>query len=81
MATTYANDSLTSAIKNHLLNADALPPTTEVSKLAAELAQVCLAQLSTAGLSSEAIERLFAPGAFKARRAAAIGSRTGLAGN
>jgi hypothetical protein len=67
MSTNYANEKLTTAIKNHLLNVDAIPPTAEVSKLAGELARVCLAELNTAGLSGESIENLFAPSAFKAK--------------
>lgn len=50
MTTNYANQKLTTAIKIHLLNVDAIPPTVEVSILASELAQVCLTELNTAGL-------------------------------
>ncbi len=67
MATNNANEKLTTAIKNHLLGVDAIPPTADVSKLAGELAQVCLTELTTAGLRSETIENLFAPQAFKAK--------------
>ncbi len=42
MATNFANEKLTTAIKIHLLSVDALPPNAEVTKLAGELAQVCL---------------------------------------
>jgi len=67
MAANYANEKLTTAIQDHLLSVDALPPTTEVSKLARELARVCLTELSVAGLRREAVEKLFAPSTFKAR--------------
>lgn len=67
MTTNYANQKLTTAIKIHLLNVDALPPTVEVSILASELAQVCLTELNTAGMGTEAVETLFAPSAFKAK--------------
>lgn len=67
MGTNYANEKLTTAIKNHLLNVDAIPPTVEVSRLASELAQVCLSELNTAGLGTEAVEPLFASSAFKAK--------------
>jgi hypothetical protein len=65
MATNYANEKLTTAIKNHLLSVDVIPPTTDVSKLARDLAQVCLTELYTAGLSRQAAERLFTPLTFK----------------
>jgi hypothetical protein len=67
MATDYANEKLTTAIKNYLLTVDAIPPTTELSELAGDLAQLCLTELNTAGLGREAVERLFAPSTFKAR--------------
>jgi hypothetical protein len=67
MATNYANEKLTTAIKNHLLSVDALPPTAEVSKLAGELAQICLTEFKTAGLGSETVENLFTPAGFKAK--------------
>jgi hypothetical protein len=67
MATNYANEKLTTAIKNHLMSVDAIPPTAEVSKLAGDLAQICLTELNKAGLGREAVEKLFAPSAFKAK--------------
>lgn len=67
MATNYANEKLTTAIRNHLLSVDAVPPTAEASKLAGELAEVCLTELNTAGLGSETVENLFAPSTFKAK--------------
>jgi len=65
--TTYANDKLTAALSNHLLKVDAIRPTAEATKLAGELAQVCLTELKTAGLGSQAVENLFAPSRFKAK--------------
>jgi len=67
MATNYANEKLTTAIKNYLLSVDAIPPGAELSKLAGEIAQVCLTELNTAGLGNETIENLFAPSALKAK--------------
>ena len=65
--TTYANDRLAAAIRNHLLKVGAIRPTAEATKLAGELAQVCLTELKTAGLASQAVENLFAPSRFKAK--------------
>jgi len=67
LATNYANEKLSLAIRNHLLDVDAVPPTAEASKLAGELAQVCLRQLNSAGLSVETVESLFAPPGHKAK--------------
>jgi hypothetical protein len=67
MATTYANEKLTTAIAGHLLNVDAIPPTTEVTKLASDLARICLTELNKAGLLTESIENLFAPSVMKAK--------------
>ena len=67
MPKTYANEKLSKAIKNHLLSVDAIPPTTEVTKLSGNLARICLTELNTAGLLTEPIEYLFAPSVMKAR--------------
>ncbi len=67
MATHFANEKLATAIRNHLLNVDAVPPNAEASRLASELAQVCLTELKMAGLGSETVENLFAPPAVKAK--------------
>jgi hypothetical protein len=67
MATDYANEKLATAIKNHLLSVDAIPPTDEVLKLSGDLARVCLTELNTAGLLTESIENLFAPSVMKAK--------------
>jgi hypothetical protein len=66
MATNYANNKLTTAIKSNLLIVDAISPRAEVSKLAGELAQVYLTEFNTAGSGSETVENLFAS-AFKAK--------------
>jgi hypothetical protein len=67
MATNYANEKIATAIRNHLLDVDAVPPTAEASRLAGELAQICLTELKTAGLRSETVERLFAPRTLTAK--------------
>jgi hypothetical protein len=67
MNTSYANQKLALAIRDHLLDVDAVPPTAEASKLAGELAQICLSQLSAAGLGVDTVEKLFAPSALKAK--------------
>jgi hypothetical protein len=72
MTTNYANQKLTKAIENHLLNLDLIPPTDEVSKLAGDLAQLCLGELNTAGLGHEAVEKLFRPLSFKAGAPGAV---------
>ncbi len=67
MVTNYANEKLTTAIKDHLLNVDALPPTAEVLELAGDLAQVCMTEFNKAGVASETVEKLFAPPTFRAK--------------
>jgi hypothetical protein len=67
MSTNFANEKLAIAIKYHVLDVDAVPLTAEASKLARELAQVCLRELNVAGLRSETVENLFTPPAFKLR--------------
>jgi hypothetical protein len=67
MVTNYANKKLTTAIKNHLLSVDAIQPKAEVSKLAGDLAQVCLTELNSAGMEGDTIEELFAPHTFTAK--------------
>ena len=63
MTTKYANQRLATAIRDHLLNVDAVPPTAEASRLASELAQVCLTELKIAGLRIDKVEDLFASSA------------------
>jgi hypothetical protein len=72
MGTNYANEQLTRAIRNHLLDVDAVPPNAEMSKLACDLAQVRLKELNTAGLGSETIENLFAPSAAFSAKVQAV---------
>lgn len=67
MTTKYANQKLATAIRDHLLNVDAVPPTAEASRLASELAQVCLTELKIAGLRIDRVEDLFASSADKAK--------------
>ena len=67
MATNYANHKLTTAFKNHLLSVDAIPPGAELSKLASELAQVCLTELDSAGMEGDTVEELFAPHTLTAK--------------
>ena len=67
MSTNYASNKLTKAIKNHLLSVDAIPPGAEMSKLAGELAQVCLTELNSAGMEGDTIEEPFAPHTFTAK--------------
>ncbi len=67
MATNYANEKLSTAIRDHLLSVDAVPPNAEASRLAGELAQICLTELKTAGLGSATVENLFAPPALRAK--------------
>jgi hypothetical protein len=66
MTTNYANERITAAIKKQLLQADAIPPTAEAAKLAGDLTQVVLNEFNAAGLSGEAIEKLFAPSTLTA---------------
>jgi hypothetical protein len=66
MATNYANYKLSTAIKNHLLSVDVIPPNEELTKLAGELAQVCVTELNMAGLDDKTVENLFAPLAHQA---------------
>ena len=67
MATNYASEKLTAAIRDHLLRVDAVPPTAEASKLAQELAQVCLNEFNTVGVKTDTVENLFAFPAYKAK--------------
>jgi hypothetical protein len=66
MTTNYANERISAAIKKQLLNADAIPPTAEATKLAGDLTQAVLDEFNAAGLSEAAIEKLFAPATFTA---------------
>jgi hypothetical protein len=66
MVTNYANEKLTAAIKTHLLSVDSIALNADLSKLAGELARVCLSELNSAGMEGDTIEELFAPHTFTA---------------
>ena len=51
------NNKVLTAITSHLLNVDALPPSTKVSELGLELTEVVFGALTTAGLTREKIEK------------------------
>jgi hypothetical protein len=67
MSTNYVAEKMTAAIKNHLVTVDAIPPIAEPARLASELTEVVWTELSSAGLSREALENLFAPAALKTK--------------
>jgi hypothetical protein len=50
------NTNVRKAIRNHLMEVDALPPTMALSELASELTELVFAEMSGAGLTKEAIE-------------------------
>ena len=60
MITNYATERLSTAIHRHLTNLDVVPPTKESVRLATEITEVVWTELSEAGLSREAVEKLFA---------------------
>jgi hypothetical protein len=62
MTTDYQtlNTNITTEIKEHLLNVDALPANTEVQKLAREITQVVFTELNTSGITEAAFKRLTA---------------------
>ena len=70
MTTNYAtlNNNIASAIKNHLINVDALPPTEELPQLSRELTEVVFAELNNAGITRETIESLGVPAAKAAAK-------------
>lgn len=61
MATRYEalNTNITKTIQQHLLKSDALPPTTEASRLAVEITDVVFADLNGAGITKEVMEQLW----------------------
>jgi hypothetical protein len=67
MSTNYATEKVTAAIRNHLITIDAVPPTTEATRLASEITEVVWTELSNAGLSRGALENLFASAYGKTR--------------
>jgi len=58
MFTTYAtlNTNITRAIRNHLMDVDALPPTMALAELASEIADVVFAEMNNVGLTKEVID-------------------------
>jgi len=58
MLTTYTalNTNITRAIRNHLMDVDALPPTMALAELASELTDVVFAEMDKAGLTKETID-------------------------
>ena len=67
MSTNYATEKVTAAIKHHLITVDALPPSTEATRMASEITEVVWTELSNAGLSREAVENFFASASPKTR--------------
>lgn len=75
MLTNYAslNTNITRAIRNHLMDVDALPPTMAMAELASEITDVVFAEMNKAGLTKETIdgvEKVRAAGAKPVRSAA-----------
>lgn len=60
MFTTYAtlNTNITKAIRNHLMDVDALPPTMAMAELANEITDVVFAEMNNVGLTRETINSL-----------------------
>ena len=60
MFTTYAalSTKITKAIRNHLMEVDALPPTMALAELANEITDVVFAEMHNVGLTKETIDRV-----------------------
>ena len=60
MFTTYAtlNTNITKAIRNHLMDVDALPPTMALAELASEITDVVFAEMNKVGLTKEEIDNV-----------------------
>lgn len=58
MFTTYTalNTNITKAIRNHLMDVDALPPTMALAELANEISDIVFAEMNKVGLTKEAID-------------------------
>jgi hypothetical protein len=58
MFTTYAalSTNITKAIRNHLMDVDALPPTMALAELANEITDVVFAEMNKVGLTKETID-------------------------
>ena len=55
---TNLNTNITRAIRNHLMDVDALPPTMALAELASEITDVVFAEMNKAGLTKETIDRV-----------------------
>ena len=67
MITNYAKERLTAVITEHLTTVEGIPAGFDVATVATDLAQVCLTELTTAGLTAQSIESLFVPSLSKAQ--------------
>ncbi len=58
MLTTYTalNANIKKAIRNHLMEVDALPPTMALSELAGEITEVVFVELNNVGITKETVE-------------------------
>jgi hypothetical protein len=61
MATSGVSEKLVLAIRAHLLEVDAVPPTSAATLLAKQLTDVVMTKLSAAGLGREGLELLCTP--------------------
>ena len=55
---TNLNTNITRAIRNHLMDVDALPPTMALAELASEITDVVFAEMNKAGLTKQTIDRV-----------------------
>ena len=64
MATDYKTlyEQIKASIKDHLIETDALPPNSELPKLAGEITQVVFAELNRSGLTEDMFNRRWAKG-------------------
>ena len=60
MSTNYATERVSSAIWQHLMNLDVVPPTKESARLATEITEVVWTELEYVGLTKETLENFFA---------------------
>lgn len=58
MLTTYAtlNTNINRAIRNHLMEADVLPPTMALAELASEITDVVFTEMDNLGLTREVVD-------------------------
>jgi len=59
MSTNYATERVSSAIWQHLMNLDVVPPTKESARLATEITEVVWTELEYVGLTKETLENFF----------------------